>query len=387
MPAMGRQRLVGGAAPVPLRSATIENSRPQDRVRIATMRICLFHTSLPEPGRKPGGVDVLVHRTANALVDAGATVIVASASPRPAGSKYEHRQIMSGRLAHSVLARMFLVPVLLNWLIPRDVDVVHLHGDDWFYVRRHRPTVRTFHGTAWMEARHATRARRRLRMLIVAVLEQISSRLAGSSYRLGTESLGDIGRSGQLPVGVDTTQGYVEKSVYPTILFVGTWSGRKRGWLVHHAFESGVRGFVPQAHLVMVADVAPAEPDVELIRAPDDEYLRRLYAEAWVVCMPSSYEGFGMPYLEALAVGTVPVATPNLGAEFVLDGGRFGSIVRPRDLGLTLRVILSDTTLRERMARAGITRAAEFAWPIVAQKHLVAYRRAARTGRAASSLP
>jgi glycosyltransferase involved in cell wall biosynthesis len=204
----------------------------------------------------------------------------------------------------------------------------------------------------------------------------VASRLAGSSYRLGTERLGDIGRSGQLPVGVDTTEGHVDKSVDPTILFVGTWAGRKRGWLAHRAFTSSVRGFVPRARLVMVSDVAPEELDVELIRAPDDEHLGRLYAEAWVVCLPSSYEGFGMPYLEALAVCAVPVATPNPGADYVLDGGRYGLIVRPRDLGPALRNILSNTTLRDSMARAGRNRAAEFAWPIVAEMHLAAYRRA-----------
>lgn len=340
------------------------------------MRVCLFHSSLPEPGRKPGGVDVLVHRTANALVDAGVTVIVASASPRPSDARYEHRQVVPGRLAHSALGRTFLVPLLLNWVMPRDVDVVHLHGDDWFYVRRHRPTVRTFHGTAWREARYATRTRKRLRMLIGAVLEQASSRLAGGSYRLGTEQLGDIGRSGQLPVGVDMIDEHVEKSVKPTILFVGTWAGRKRGWLVHRAFASGVRGFVAEARLVMVSDSAPAEPDVNLVATPDDEHLRRLYAEAWVVCLPSSYEGFGLPYLEALAAGAVPVATPNMGADFVLDGGRYGAIVRPRNLGATLRRILSDAPLRETLANAGKTRAAEFAWPIVAEMHMTAYRRA-----------
>ena len=350
------------------------------------MRVCLFHTTLPEPGRKPGGVDVLVHRTANALVEAGATVIVASASPRPADARYEHRQILSERLAHSVLGRTFLVPLLLNWAMPRDVDVVHLHGDDWFYVRRHRPTVRTFHGTAWMEARHAKRARGRLRMSIVAVLEQVSSRLAGWSYSVGTERLGNIGRSGQLPCGVDMIEQHVEKSVDPMILFVGTWAGRKRGWLIHRAFASSVRGYVPRARLVMVADAAPAEADVQLIRAPDDEHLRRLYAEAWVVCIPSSYEGFGIPYLEALAAGTVPVATPNTGANYILDGGRYGPIVHPQDLGPALRQILSDTILRDDIARAGRSRAAEFAWPVVAEMHMAAYRRAVAAIHGAPSL-
>lgn len=44
------------------------------------------------------------------------------------------------------------------------------------------------------------------------------------------------------------------KEVRPTVLFVGTWEGRKRGRLVAEAFERVVRPRVPDARLWMVVD-------------------------------------------------------------------------------------------------------------------------------------
>ena len=47
-------------------------------------RVLVFHTTLPEPGRKLGGVEVAVHRLSNALVQLGVPVTVASLGPAPA---------------------------------------------------------------------------------------------------------------------------------------------------------------------------------------------------------------------------------------------------------------------------------------------------------------
>lgn len=39
------------------------------------------------------------------------------------------------------------------------------------------------------------------------------------------------------------------------------------------------------------------------------ERLTEFYRRAWLFCLPSSYEGFGVPYIEAMASGTAVVAT------------------------------------------------------------------------------
>ena len=88
----------------------------------------------------------------------------------------------------------------------------------------------------------------------------------------------------------------------------------------------------------MVTQDAPADvgPGVEVLGRLDDEALAEAYRRAWVFCLPSDYEGFGIPYAEALASGTPVVATPNVGARYVLDDGRAGVIVDLPELGRAL---------------------------------------------------
>src|SRR3712207_6430465 len=109
------------------------------------MRIALVHTTLPEPGRKLGGVEVVVHRLANALVDAGEDVTVLPLTPRPDDARYRHRRLFPRLpwMARVLPARWLLLPALLNVVDWGEADVVHLHGDDWFLLRRRVPTVRT----------------------------------------------------------------------------------------------------------------------------------------------------------------------------------------------------------------------------------------------------
>jgi phosphatidyl-myo-inositol alpha-mannosyltransferase len=61
-----------------------------------------------------------------------------------------------------------------------------------------------------------------------------------------------------------------------------------------------------------------------------------------VFCLPSSYEGFGIPYAEALMSGLPVVATPNPGARYVLDGCSAASLVPDGELGAALIQRLLD---------------------------------------------
>ena len=106
--------------------------------------------------------------------------------------------------------------------------------------------------------------------------------------------------------------------------------------------------------------------------------LIELYRSAWIFCLPSTYEGFGVPYIEAMAAGTAVVATQNPGAREVLLDGTYGALSADEDLGRTLRSLLSDPVRRSDFARAGVARAAAFRWDAVAAQYEAVYTEARR---------
>ncbi len=164
-----------------------------------------------------------------------------------------------------------------------------------------------------------------------------------------------------------------ERESVPTILFVGTYHNRKRGKLLMDVFASEIRPALPEAKLWMVCTDAPDAAGVEILGRLSDEELASRYRRAWVFCLPSTYEGFGVPYLEAMASGTPVVATPNVGAMEVLGGGAFGEITEDVNLGDTITRLLVDPGERAGLSAAGCRRARDFAWPAVTAKYEQVY--------------
>lgn len=349
------------------------------------VRIALFHTTLPEPGRKPGGVEMAVSRLADELARNEADeVTVFSLSPRPEGVRYRHVRLFE-RLPifrDNVLLRLFGLPVLLNGAGMRGFDVLHLHGDDWFLFARGGPSVRTLHGSALFEARTAASLKRRLSQYAVYPLEHLAARLATVALAVGpkTAELYRLTRMADNGVNLDLFRPGPKASV-PTVLYVGTWEGRKRGRFLYETFVDRVLPANPEAELIFVADHAPEHPRVRNVRFPDDETLAGLYRQAWVFAYPSTYEGFGIPYIEAMASGTPVVCSANEGANYVLDDGRYGAIVSDTAFSDAVVAILTDAGRREALVDAGLERAAMFSWPAVAQKHRQVYEEAIRLSR------
>ena len=96
----------------------------------------------------------------------------------------------------------------------------------------------------------------------------------------------------------------------------------------------------------------------------DQPLLELLYKRAAAVIVPSLYEGFGLPVLEAMARGKVVVAAkssslPEVGGEAALY---FHESADPDELAGVLGVALNDQTLRTRLARIARARAAKFSW-------------------------
>jgi glycosyltransferase involved in cell wall biosynthesis len=178
----------------------------------------------------------------------------------------------------------------------------------------------------------------------------------------------------------------------PYVLFVGVLHPRKNLGAVRSAMAGLVADGMPHV-LAAVANSPPdrAEPQdlesqlqleempgrVRLLRRVSDRDLAVLMAGADAFCLPSFFEGFGLPALEAMACGA-PVIVSDRGAlpEVV---GAAGLIIDtdPAAVEEGLRRVLTDTQLARRLRDDGIQRAAQFDWRKTAEGWLEVLRMAA----------
>lgn len=108
---------------------------------------------------------------------------------------------------------------------------------------------------------------------------------------------------------------------------------------------------------------------------PNDD-LPALYAGAMLFASPSSYEGFGLTWAEAMAAGTAVVAGRGSACDEVV--GDAGILVEPRDatgLADALDHLLRDDAERRRLAEAGRERCRRFTWEATALGTRECYRR------------
>ncbi|MGF1579473.1 MAG: glycosyltransferase family 4 protein [Gemmataceae bacterium] len=347
------------------------------------MKIAMVVSSVPEPNRKLGGVEIFAHRLANELAKKDEVTVFSLSKGAPADALYRHQQLFSTlyRLNQKGLfRRLFLwfgFPTLLNFVDMSRFDVIHIQGDDWFYFFRQEPTLRTMHGSALNEAKTAASLKRKLTQYMLYPLEHLAAKLATITVGVGPDSKKIYGLAHSINNGVDVDRFYPgEKSPNPSILFVGNWQGRKRGHFMFERFTQSILPRVPEARLWMVSDECPSHPNVDSYEYPDDATLARLFREAWVYGYPSIYEGFGITYVEALASGTATVTSHNYGAEHVLAGGKYGIIAEDEHFADQIVALLTDAEKRRRLEDMGCQRATQFRWSEVAKAYRDLYLKA-----------
>ena len=170
---------------------------------------------------------------------------------------------------------------------------------------------------------------------------------------LGAEPRGGAQRRVVLHVGSCVARKRVEAAIGAVAQL------RTRGtdaWLV----QIGGRFSLAQARAIRETHL---EPFVRQEPAASEPSLVAAYAAADALVMPSAYEGFGLPPLEALAAG-LPAVTSGAPAlrETVGDAGIAVEPAEPRALADALERVLCDSALREALTAKGRSRARTFTW-------------------------
>ncbi len=154
------------------------------------------------------------------------------------------------------------------------------------------------------------------------------------------------------------------------VLAVGRWSSAER----YKGFDTLIRVLpallreTPDLHLLFVgggddrpslealAKVIKVEQRVHFLTGISREQLIACYASADVFALPSSGEGFGFVFLEAMALAKPAIGGNHGGIPDIIEEGKTGFLVTHGDeeqLAAKLNILLCDRALREEMGRRG----------------------------------
>lgn len=161
-------------------------------------------------------------------------------------------------------------------------------------------------------------------------------------------------------------------AAFPTgqiVLSVGRWVSNERYKGADHLIDAiaDLSHDFPDLHLVLVgsgddlvrlkqqAQSSMIAGRIHFLENLSRQELAAWYATADIFALPSTGEGFGLVFLEAMAFGKPVVGTNFGGIPDVVENGRQGLLVEPiaAAISVALRRLLSDAPLREEMGKQG----------------------------------
>lgn len=339
------------------------------------LRIAVVAFELPRLGQKTGGVSHFNHRLCSALAEMGHDVTAFTSQQPIPGTDYRVEVIEeAGAERKGRFYRYYVAPLRSRKIDFSPYDLVLSSGDDWAMRRSGAKWVRIMHGSALREAQHNRRMVRKVNLSFLYLLEVLSS-LRSTATLYNSADTGKLYPSRPadkvVHLPVDRRTFYPgPKAEQPTLLFVGGLDSRKRGRWVLKLFTDWIKPRLPDARLWMVSEQGPDVEGVSYFQNLDLDELAGLYRQAHVFTMPSTYEGFGIPYLEAMASGTLVVTTPNPGANEILDYGKFGIVVQDDQLADALTDALTRPEFYKEKAEQALDWADDHSWPAIIRQYL-----------------
>ncbi|MEW5986696.1 MAG: glycosyltransferase family 1 protein [Chloroflexota bacterium] len=171
------------------------------------------------------------------------------------------------------------------------------------------------------------------------------------------------------------------------LFFVGTLEPRKNLPTLLKAYQSlflegvmdvplvvvGSRGWLYEESLAAIGELG-LHRHVHLLDKVSDEQLAHLYTAAALLAMPSHYEGFGLPVLEAMHCGCPVIASNRASLPEVV--GTAGLLLDPNDSeawAAAMAQVLTNSQLRQQLVEAGYSQASQFTWQKTAAATLRVY--------------
>ncbi len=186
-----------------------------------------------------------------------------------------------------------------------------------------------------------------------------------------------------IALGVAPAKTWVRSAVDTTsfgqyVLFVGETDPRKGIDTLIAAMQQLRRTDVRLVIAGRISQQIPYADDVEIdaLGFVDDDTLAQLYRDCAVFAMPSRYEGFGLPVLEAMSNSAPVVAST---ADALVEAGGDAALYAPIDdapaLAAAIARILDDPALASQLRTRGRERAAGMTWRKTADATLTVFER------------